>query len=255
VEAYGALEMALGATGYVPKSRWAYNFRGISGAICTCAVYGKCSLHGEGIAVDIDPTENPYIATSTFSWSKTKFNSEQIEAVKAIKNTDGEQMWDWGGWWNTIKDYMHFELQVGPSSCKVDWTTVKGYKKDEMLVELTDAQLNAINTMASMLASRAGDVPKWGTGMWNDYVTEVWTGPTESDPGWMNPVTHIQLAKVTNFLRGQIANLQKELDALGDGSGITVTQVDTKIADHAKLKAGTTVHPHGHDEGVTGPPI
>jgi hypothetical protein len=36
--------------------------------------------------------------------------------------------------------------------------------------------------------------------------------------------------------------------------GLSAAQVDAKIAAHAKTKASGTVHPHGHDEGTTGPP-
>ena len=126
VPAVEALEKALQTGGYIPKSRWAYNFRGIGGKSCTCAAYGNCSLHAFGIAIDIDPTENPYIATSTFRWSDTKFTSNQIKLVEGIKNTRGEQVWFWGGRWSSIKDYMHFEAGVDPASVEIDWSTVPG---------------------------------------------------------------------------------------------------------------------------------
>lgn len=136
-----ALEMALRATGYTPKSAWAYNFRGISGAKCTCLQYGNCSLHSNGISIDIDPVINPYISTSTFRWSDTAFTPAQIAAVERIKNTKGEQLWSWGGRWNTVKDYMHFEANVDPGSTAVDWSTVPGAtnqvtKEDDMTLPL-----------------------------------------------------------------------------------------------------------------------
>jgi hypothetical protein len=140
VDAYMALEMALRATGYAPRSAWAYNFRGISGAACSCGSSINCSLHGSGIAIDIDPTLNPYIATSVFRWSDTAFTPEQIKAVEAIRNTKGEQVWEWGGRWNSVKDYMHFELQVDPGSVTIDWTTVAGYgggTEDKVFYPLT----------------------------------------------------------------------------------------------------------------------
>lgn len=124
-----ALELALTAGGYTPKSSWAYNFRGIGGATCTCSNFGKCSLHGLGIAIDIDPKLNPYIRTSTFRWSDTAFTSKQIALIEKIRNTKGEQLWFWGGRWNTIKDYMHFETNVDPGSTDVDWNTVPGTTK------------------------------------------------------------------------------------------------------------------------------
>lgn len=41
----------------------------------------------------------------------------------------------------------------------------------------------------------------------------------------------------------------------GAGGGISAADVDAKVATHAKQKASATVHPHGHDEGQTGPAI
>ncbi len=119
-----ALESALRVGGYTPKSAWAYNFRGIGGATCTCSNFGRCSLHGNGIAIDIDPRLNPFIRTTTFRWSDTAFTPEQIGFVEGILNTKGEQLWFWAGRWSSIKDYMHFETNVDPGSTDVDWTTV-----------------------------------------------------------------------------------------------------------------------------------
>ena len=120
-----ALEMAHRAGGYgVPGSAWAYNFRGIGGASCSCSNYGRCSLHSNGIAIDIDPKQNPYLSTSVLDWNRTKYTKAQVDLILGIKNTKGEQMWEWGGYWNTIKDYMHWEAQVDPASTEVDWSTV-----------------------------------------------------------------------------------------------------------------------------------
>ena len=126
-----ALEQALQAGGYTPRSAWAYNFRGIGGATCTCSNFDRCSLHSNGIAIDIDPRLNPFIKTSTFRWSDTAFTPEQIAFVEGIDNTKSEQMWSWGGRWNSVKDYMHFEANVDPGSTDVDWTTVPGETRGE----------------------------------------------------------------------------------------------------------------------------
>ncbi len=130
-DAIVALEMALQAGGYTPRSAWAYNFRGIGGATCTCSNFGRCSLHGNGIAIDIDPRLNPLIRTSTFRWSDTAFTPEQIALVEGIRNTKSEQMWSWGGRWGSIKDYMHFEANVDPGSTDVDWTSLPGETEGE----------------------------------------------------------------------------------------------------------------------------
>lgn len=128
VDALLALETALKATGYQATSRWAYNFRKITGSSlpCSCSDARGCSLHAYPIAIDIDPAQNPYTSTA-FSWSRTKFTSAQIKAVEAIRNTKGEQVWEWGGRWSSVRDYMHFELQVDPASVAINWSTVQGH--------------------------------------------------------------------------------------------------------------------------------
>lgn len=70
--------------------------------------------------------------------------------------------------------------------------------------EMTPAQEKALNTLVVLLASRAEDPPPWGVGNWTKYLEEVWTGPVTSDPGPINPVTHIQLAKVYTVLKAAI---------------------------------------------------
>lgn len=114
VEAFAALEQALTVTGYEPDSVWAYNCRPIAGTSVP-------SLHSYGIAVDIDPRLNEYSEGSPW-WGE--FTKEQIDAVTAIRNVQGEQLWTWGGYWGT-PDRMHFQLNVRPTNCQVDWSTVE----------------------------------------------------------------------------------------------------------------------------------
>lgn len=125
-QAVVALEEVHRAGGYTPRSAWSYNFRGIGGASCTCSNSRSCSLHGHGIAIDIDPALNPFIRTSTFSWDDTAYTPQQVALIEGICNTDGDQLWFWGGRWNSIKDYMHWETNVDPASTEVDWDTVRG---------------------------------------------------------------------------------------------------------------------------------
>ncbi len=107
VDAFAALEAALQDTGYQPTSRWAYNCRKISGTT-------RYSLHAYGIAIDIDPAENPYVSGG-LDWSKTKFTPEQIAAVEAIETTQDVKVWTWGGQWVTKQDYMHFQINTTPA--------------------------------------------------------------------------------------------------------------------------------------------
>jgi len=115
VDAYRALELALGSAGYKPGSRWAYNCRLIEGT-------DQPSLHSAGIAVDIDPKENPYSDGDPFAG---KIGPDHVAAALEIRNTDGARVWSWGGHWNT-PDRMHFQLDTGPAAVDVDWDTVPG---------------------------------------------------------------------------------------------------------------------------------
>ena len=46
----------------------------------------------------------------------------------AIKTKRAKGVFDWGGLWTSIKDTMHFQIDVTPSDLEagVDWSTVKG---------------------------------------------------------------------------------------------------------------------------------
>lgn len=51
-----------------------------------------------------------------------------IEDAVAIKTSKGKQVFEWGGNWATVKDSMHFEVDVGPQDLAegIDWKTVRG---------------------------------------------------------------------------------------------------------------------------------
>lgn len=114
-DAYRALEMALRATGYEPKSRWAYNCRTIAGS-------NLLSLHSYGIAIDLDPKQNPFSHGDRYSGL---IKPHHVRAVLAIENSSGRSVWSWGGNWSK-PDRMHFQLDQGPSGVDVDWSTVPG---------------------------------------------------------------------------------------------------------------------------------
>ena len=121
VDAFKALEMVLKSFDYEPTSRWAYN--------CRNTASGQPSLHGYGIAIDIDPRDNP--ATSRpFSWSETKFTPKMIDAVEKVTTSTGEQVWAWGGRWNSFRDYMHFQIDVPPKEVAngINWNSVAGFE-------------------------------------------------------------------------------------------------------------------------------
>ncbi|MGR6962920.1 M15 family metallopeptidase [Geodermatophilus sp. URMC 61] len=131
VDAWRAMERALSATGYRPRSVWNYNNRPITGGSAP-------SLHAYGIATDVDPRCNPYRVTPggppvRFSarptqeqrcadvaagLADTAFTPDQVAAVEAISTVDGLQAIAWGGRWRSVKDAMHFQVNVSPDELR-----------------------------------------------------------------------------------------------------------------------------------------
>lgn len=116
LSAYKALEAALRNTGYNATNVWSYNCRYIAGT-------SLLSLHSYGIAIDIDPAYNLFSAGYAFSG---KLKEQHVEAVEAIENYYGDQVWSWGGRWPYSKDRMHFQLNVPPTRAIINWQTVQG---------------------------------------------------------------------------------------------------------------------------------
>lgn len=83
----------------------AFNYRYIMGT-------EKLSNHSFGIAIDINPLQNPYIVGKKVIPPGSKYDKtakgvilENSDIVKAFK----KRGWDWGGNWETRKDFQHFE--------------------------------------------------------------------------------------------------------------------------------------------------
>lgn len=115
IDAYRALEQALKSAGYTANSCWAYNCRLIVGT-------DQPSLHSAGIAVDVDPVHNPFSPGDPFAG---RLRAAHVNAVLSIRNGRGARVWSWGGHWAT-PDRMHFQLDQGPASVDVDWSSVPG---------------------------------------------------------------------------------------------------------------------------------
>lgn len=143
VEAWNALAAVLATHGYSIRiaDTDSYNCRAITGG-------PEKSLHAYGIALDINWKTNPYIdhpAERDVRFSSkptqdqraidvkqaladTDMTSAMIEDIRAIKTKAGVGIFEWGGDWRTVKDSMHFEMDLGPEDLTVgvDWTTVAG---------------------------------------------------------------------------------------------------------------------------------
>ena len=83
----------------------AFNYRYIAGT-------EKLSNHSYGTAIDINPFQNPYIVGKKISPAGSNYNKNEkgtitpdSDIVKAFK----KRGWEWGGEWETRKDYQHFE--------------------------------------------------------------------------------------------------------------------------------------------------
>ncbi|MEJ2105446.1 MAG: M15 family metallopeptidase [Ignavibacteriaceae bacterium] len=86
----------------------AFNYRFISGT-------RVISEHASGLAIDINPLQNPYVKNnictpsgSTYDTTKAGTLTSDSPLVKEFK----ERGWIWGGDWKNLKDYQHFEKKL-----------------------------------------------------------------------------------------------------------------------------------------------
>ncbi|MFA1626951.1 M15 family metallopeptidase [Rhizobium mongolense] len=122
------------------------------------------SLHSFGIALDINWKTNPYIDHTgkrkvrfsnkptqearardvTMGLADTDMTPEMIADVEAIRTNDGVKVFAWGGGFETVKDCMHFELDLSPEELVVgiDPSTVKGWSALEISTEAIDTDLD-----------------------------------------------------------------------------------------------------------------
>lgn len=118
-----------------------YNCRAITGG-------SGPSLHSFGIALDVNWKTNPFLSTPDgrevrFSRRRsqdaraedvmkgeadTDMTAAMIRDVRAIATVEGHPVFTWGGDWNSIKDAMHFQIDLTPDEMEagLDWSTVAG---------------------------------------------------------------------------------------------------------------------------------
>lgn len=79
----------------------------------------RLSLHAYGLAIDINPIQNPYVSQKGVEpMAGEAFLNRSTSEMGMI--TDGDPCytafvsrgWEWGGHWKTVKDYQHFQKKV-----------------------------------------------------------------------------------------------------------------------------------------------
>lgn len=106
-----------------------YNCRNIKGT-------DQKSLHSYGIALDINWNTNPFLRTP--DKRKVRFSNQAPQAERgedvrlgaadtdmtpelvadalAITTKGGQRVFEWGGSWESVKDSMHFEIDMSPEA-------------------------------------------------------------------------------------------------------------------------------------------
>ncbi|GAU76837.1 M15 family metallopeptidase [Fusibacter sp. 3D3] len=90
-----------------------FNFRVVSGS-------DHLSRHSYGMAIDINPVQNPYVTREGVFPPEGKAFVDRNQSEKGmILEADlcyrlfTEKGWTWGGRFNTVKDYQHFQKDFG----------------------------------------------------------------------------------------------------------------------------------------------
>ena len=80
---------------------------------------GTLSKHGHGVAIDINPVQNPYVKNNLVLpesgrryLDRTNVRKGMIVKGDVCYEAFKERGWTWGGDWNSLKDYQHFEFKL-----------------------------------------------------------------------------------------------------------------------------------------------
>ena len=87
----------------------AFNFRTIAGT-------NTISRHGFGMAIDINPIQNPYVRGNNVlpEAGRAYLNRNDVRPGMIVRGGPVYEAfisrgWIWGGNWNSLQDYHHFE--------------------------------------------------------------------------------------------------------------------------------------------------
>jgi hypothetical protein len=73
------------------------------------------SMHARGLAIDINPMQNPYIKNNIVTPPGANYNPGTmgtITAASQVVKIFKQRGWTWGGEWKSIKDYQHFQKKI-----------------------------------------------------------------------------------------------------------------------------------------------
>lgn len=78
------------------------------------AIVGKTALskHATGLAVDVNPRFNPYVKSELVLPPGAVYDPQipgTLTADGAVVQAFSQHGWEWGGAWQTLKDWHHFE--------------------------------------------------------------------------------------------------------------------------------------------------
>jgi len=82
-----------------------FNYRKVKG-------YKVLSPHSYGLAIDINPLQNPHIKGKTIQPINAKYDLKEPGTIVRDSKLVSEfrkRGWQWGGLWSSLKDYQHFE--------------------------------------------------------------------------------------------------------------------------------------------------
>ena len=104
-----------------PEDYWDKSRRSVTASFnCRFATGSTTTLsqHSYGLAIDINPLQNPYVrgdgtvlrAIALPYRNRSLHRKGMIHEGDVVVRSFARIGWEWGGRWNTLKDYMHFSL-------------------------------------------------------------------------------------------------------------------------------------------------
>lgn len=73
------------------------------------------SLHAYAIAVDVNWQSNPYFGSPVPKAGHCDMPDGMVAAICALRTKSGAPVWGWGGFYSSIRDFMHYEIVCAPA--------------------------------------------------------------------------------------------------------------------------------------------